>query len=564
MPQVATIPMGIERRAAGALISELAQEVALWKRRAETAERRLVQLDQENAQLRAKVAELDKTIAALRKELAEAKRSAGRFRRNKRKQPRNKPGRKKGQGRFSHLQEAPASPDTTQVDVPAPETCDCGGSLEFLRYEEASNTDPPKDVHPHVTKYRVPVCRCQRCGVTVRGKHADLAPDQYGATAHRYGDRMMAAGHLLHYGMGIPQRAVPAVIEMLTRVKLTQSALNQDAIRRCKAELNLHYKALRDSMKDQAVGHTDATGWRVDGEAAQMIVYANSDVTVYDIREHYRNDEIREVFPSDYKGTLVGDGAKAFDAKKLSRVSQQKCIFHGLKLIREASERQDGKAGAFRQRLKGMLQEGLALWHGYHDGKKRGYRAKVANLDQRLEKHLRARRLNNGDNQKLLKFFRTHHRKGNLTRFLHDPSVPPTNNLAELELRFLIPARKVSQCSKNGRGAHAQKVLASIIRTEKRKMVKEQMASQKPYADQRSFQAEQRQGGKLKVLDAPSELRTSQGRPAGTQVVQPGAVAHPVELLDRVTDIFRSAKQTLRTIKEVAAQVLCPPRSRSP
>lgn len=555
------------------MIGELQEELSQWKRRAQMSESRVAEVEQENEQLRAKVAAHEKTIERLQKELAqlkrEGKRSAGPFSKNKRKHPRKKPGRKSGQGKFRHLEEAPASPDTTHVDVPTPETCDCGGSLEFLQYEEASNTDPPKDIRPHVTKFRVPVCRCRRCGATVRGKHPDVAPDQYGATAHRYGDRMMAVGHVLHYGMGIPQQKVPAIVEMLTGVKLTQSTLNQDAIHRSKGELNVDYKVLRDSMKAQAVGQTDATGWRVGGEAAQMIVYANGDATVYDIQKHYRNDEIREVFPDDYKGTLVGDGAKAFDANKLSGVKQQKCIFHGLKLIREALEKQDGEERQFGETLKGLLQEGLSLWHGYHDENKRGYRAKVADLDDRLTEHLREQTLNDDDNQRLLKFFGEHHRKGNLTRFLHDPRVPPTNNLSELELRFLITARKVSQCSKNDNGAHAQKVLGSLIRTEKRRMEKEQRQSEKPYADQRTFQAEQRTGSELKV-DAPPKPCTRTSQPAVKHVElqveqsRDANPSHPVGLLDRVTDLFQTAKQRLRTAKEVIARVFDSPRSRSP
>src|SRR5215468_5477598 len=350
--QTAAIQLEVQRRSAYAVIGELQE-------RARTAEARAAELLQENEQLRAKVADLEETVKQQREELAqlkrEGKRSAGPFSKNKRKHPRKKPGRKQGQGTFNHMAEAPASADTTHVDVPTPQTCDCGGSLEFLRYEEVSNTDPPREVHPHVTRFRVPVCRCRRCGATVRGKHPDVAPDPYGATAHRYGDRMMAVGHILHYGMGIPQQKVPAVVELFTGVRPTQSALNQDAVRRSEAELNVDYEMLRVSMKEQPVGHTDATGWRVDGEAAQMIVYANDQATVYDIREHYRNDEIREVFPDDYEGTLVGDGAKALDAQKLSKVKQQKCIFHSLKLIREAHEKQEDKAREFGETLKGLL-----------------------------------------------------------------------------------------------------------------------------------------------------------------------------------------------------------------
>lgn len=573
MPQMAAMQMEVQRRTATAVIGELQQDVALWKQRARVAEARVIELVEENEKLRAKVAALEETIQELRKEIAqlkrEGRRSAGPFSKNKRKHPRNRRGRKKGQGRFSHLKEAPESPDTTQVDVPTPGSCDCGGSLEFLRYEEASNTDTPEEIRPHVTKFRVPVCRCRRCGATVRGMHPDLAPDQYGATAHRYGDRMMAVGHILHYGMGVPQRKIPEIVEMFTGVRPTQSAFNQDAIRRSEADLKPDYKVLHASMKEQIVGHTDATGWRVDGEAAQMIVYANSDATVYDIQEHYRNEEIREVFPGDYKGTLVGDGAKAFNANALSSVKQQKCIFHALKLIREAHEKQEGEEREFGELLKGMLHEGLALWHGYHEGKKRGYRAKVAELDERITEHLRERTLNNDDNQRLLKFFGEHHRKGNLTRFLHDPRVPPTNNLSELELRFLITARKVSQCSKNRRGAHAQKVLGSLIRTEKRKMEKEQRQSRKPYADQQTFQAEERKRNMSKA-GIPSAPRSKPSRPAVKQVepqVHTGrntSASHPPGLLDRVTDILRRARHRWQQAEAAINRVFGRPQSRSP
>jgi hypothetical protein len=181
MSEGATIQLEIQRRTAASVISDLQEEVALWGSRAE-------QLAKENEKLRAKCAALEETVAGLqqtvkelREEIAqlkrEGKRSAGPSSKNKRKHPRNKPGRKKGKGRFKGLVEPPASPDTTHVDVPTPDRCDCGGSLEFLRYEEASNPDSPQEIHPRVTKFRVPVCRCRRCGATVRGKHPDLAPE---------------------------------------------------------------------------------------------------------------------------------------------------------------------------------------------------------------------------------------------------------------------------------------------------------------------------------------------------------------------------------------------------
>ncbi len=55
-----------------------------------------------------------------------------------------------------------------------------------------------------------------------------------------------------------------------------------------------------------------------------------------------------------------------------------------------------------------------------------------------------------------------HFDQGNLTMFLEDPEVEPTNNIAERMLRPAIVARKVSQCSKTERGANAYAAFESV------------------------------------------------------------------------------------------------------
>ena len=58
-----------------------------------------------------------------------------------------------------------------------------------------------------------------------------------------------------------------------------------------------------------------------------------------------------------------------------------------------------------------------------------------------------------------------HNDRGNLLRFLDDPSIEPTNNRAERALRPAVIARKVSHCSKTARGADAFSAFTSIITT---------------------------------------------------------------------------------------------------
>ena len=83
-------------------------------------------------------------------------------------------------------------------------------------------TDIPPVRRPQVRAYRVQVCRCRSCGKAVRGQHPDIGSDQHGASAHRLGDRVKAAAHVLHYGVGVPVRRIPAVLRVLTGVEVSR------------------------------------------------------------------------------------------------------------------------------------------------------------------------------------------------------------------------------------------------------------------------------------------------------------------------------------------------------
>src|ERR687894_1554296 len=221
-------------------------------------------------ELQAQVAQLATDNLELRVEVErltrQSKRQATPFSKGTRTKHPTRPGRKPGQGTFSFRQ-APSPEEITQLPVNVPvtrESCPrCGGKLIEQRVDLAYVTDLPPLPQPRVTQYRVWVCRCTVCGRQVRGQHPDLAPDQYGATAHRLGARVQATAHMLHYGLGIPVRKVPVVLNALTGVQLTQGALTQDALQRVRGPLGTAYECLRAAVPQAPVVHTDDTGWRV-------------------------------------------------------------------------------------------------------------------------------------------------------------------------------------------------------------------------------------------------------------------------------------------------------------
>ncbi|RPI18441.1 MAG: IS66 family transposase [Acidobacteria bacterium] len=424
------------------------------------------------AELQRQIAELRVRQEALRAEIDQLKRGGKRqaapFSKGTRTTAPKSPGRKPGAGTFCYRKAPPPEAVTEPpVDVKVLlESCPaCGGPLAEERVDFAYRTDLPERPRPKVTQYRVRVCRCTVCGTQVRGQHPDLAPDQYGATAHRLGARVMAAAHALHYGVGIPVRKVPAVLAALTGVQLTQGALTQDALRRTQGPVGTAYEALRTAVPAAPVVHTDDTGWRVGGEPAHLMAFATDAVTVDQIRPRHRHDEVQEVIPADDPGVMVTDRGRRDDAQAFDNVRQQKCLAHIQRSISAVLATKAGRGRDFGEGLKALLQDALQLWHAYHDGTATDFVTEAKVLQEELTYQLRDRRLRDADNQRLLNELGWHHDRGNLVRFLTDPRVEPTNNRAERALRPAVIARKVSQCSKNGRGAYAVAIFTSVVRT---------------------------------------------------------------------------------------------------
>jgi transposase len=424
-------------------------------------------------QLAALVEKQAAEVASLRAEIEALKRSGRRqaapFSKGVRKKDPKKPGRKPGQGLFKR-REAPAPEALSEppIDVPVAETeCPrCGGELDGGRIEEASITDIPEVVRPRVRLFRVGVRRCRRCKATVRGRHRDLADDQRGATAHRLGPRLLAAAHLLHYGLGVPVRKLPALFEALAGARLTQGAITLDALKKAAAAIGATYRDLCDSVREAPFVHTDDTGWRVDGSPAWLMVFETDTATVFQVRPRHRNQEVRERIPADYKGTMIVDRGPSYEAAALAGVKKQTCLAHVLRALSGVLETKARGARRFAKRLKVLLKQALEMWRERRAGPPLAdFAERVRRLRRAITDHLRDRTLRDPDNQRLLNELGRWHDAGSLVRFLDDPSIEPTNNRAERALRPAVIARKVSQCTKNARGARAFEAWTSVVRT---------------------------------------------------------------------------------------------------
>jgi transposase len=441
------------------------------------------ELAAENTQLRQQVATLTAQLAAmaakLEAALAEIERlkRAGRgqatpFSKGERKADPQRPGRKPDAGPF-RFRAAPAPEAVVGAPVVVPvgtAACpECGGALQPEASETVWVTDLPPLPRAETRAYELGRCRCAACGRVVRGTHPDVASEQRGATAHRLGRRLLAAAHLLHYGIGLPVRRVPAVLRLLCGVEVTQGALTQDAVRRAAGRVGAAYRELRQQLAQAPAVNTDDTGWSVGGEPAWLMAFDTPHTVVYQIRRRHRNEEVREVIPANYAGVLGTDRGPSYDAQALQDVRQQKCLAHVLRNLSEVLAGKQGRARWFGRQLGELLRSAVAVWHRWQAGEWRAvperYAAVRAVLVRRVTWHLRDRKVRDPDNQRLLDELGWHQDRGNLLRFLYEREVEPTNNRAERALRGAVIARKVSQCNKNTAGAAAFGAFTSVVKT---------------------------------------------------------------------------------------------------
>jgi len=164
---------------------------------------------------------------------------------------------------------------------------------------------------------------------------------------------------------------------------------------------------------------------------------------------------------------MCTDRGKSYDAKEFLDVKQQKCLSHIQRNLKDVEEIKTGKSKWFSSELKALLHAGIELWKEQRTEQisLQHYLKHGKILAGQIIHHLRNRALKDKDNQRMLNGLGTHHDRGNLLRFLGDPSIEPTNNRAERALRGAVIARKVSHCSKNERGANARAAFMSVIKT---------------------------------------------------------------------------------------------------
>lgn len=427
---------------------------------------RLAALEAQIASLQAQLAARDRRIADLEAQLAAAQRAGKRqatpFARRKRQADPQTPGRKKGHGRFARRAHPTPDQITETKLAPLTQCPTCAGPVQdHATHEQFQIEIPP--VQPTVTCFVTESGYCPACAARVHSVHPEQISTAHGAAGVVFGPRLKAFAADLHHRLGVSYGKIADLLREMFGLPVTRGGLAQANTRLARTARPI-YEHLLELLRTSAVVHVDETGWRIGALAAWLWVFTNTHLTVYEIAGSRGHEVVLSMLGREFRGILVADSFRAYDAAALTDWLQQKCVAHLLRNLAELLEGKQGRARQFAQDVLGVLREALALKAGATDLRAPEYEAAAAALEARLDRLLDpARRLRDADNVRLAARLRQH--RPDILRFLYWEELDATNNLAERQLRPAVITRKTGGCNRTESGARTHAILASVLAT---------------------------------------------------------------------------------------------------
>ena len=430
------------------------------------AHRRIDQLQQRNRELSAENKVLKRKLADVTEKLKQKPKPPmpAFVKPNVTQKRGGRPGRRPGHP--AALRAMPAKIDVHQ-EVPAPrdrlgkESCPhCTTQLLDVQHHERIVEDiVPAQVRStcyHTTSGWCPGCRrWVESRAEEQPPAADLPHAQLGLNA-------LSTAMIMRVCYRLPFRQITRLFAQLPGLKLSPGAIVKQ-IKRVGKWLEKQYHRLKLVLRAADVVHADETGWRTNGRNGYLWTLSSDEHTLYHVDRSRGGDVIAGLLGEAFgQGgqTLVSDFYSVYDQFESS---QQKCLAHVLRELRDTTARRPELAGhEFFGRCKRLVQDMLRLKKRRRKLKAADYWRRVQLVEQRLQS-LAEQRWDDADAQRLggrLSKYRTR-----LTTFLHKTRVDGTNNAAERAIRPAVVMRKVTGGSRSESGAKAWAILASVMRT---------------------------------------------------------------------------------------------------
>jgi transposase len=314
-----------------------------------------------------------------------------------------------------------------------------------------------------VTEHRAHVCSCAQCGKRTRAAFPEgvVAPVQYGA-------RICAMAVYLLHGHFVPEDRLAELMRDLFGVGVVPATIARMS-RLCADRLRGFVDALRQEVCRAKVKHMDETGFRLAGKSHWLHIASTALLTFYRVCAE------RGSLLAGVMGIVVHDHWQPYYT--MEKVLHGLCNAHHLRELKALIEL-DHEDWARKMQI--LLRRAchainlarerrIALKPRLIAGIERRYDAIVAEglafhwALPRLRREGRAGKMPKRVGHNLL--LRLDQRRDDVLRFLHDPSVPFTNNQAEGDARMMKLRQKISGGFRAQASADDFAIIRSVLST---------------------------------------------------------------------------------------------------
>jgi transposase len=302
-----------------------------------------------------------------------------------------------------------------------------------------------------VIKYLLHRKWCHKCKKLVEPAVPGALPNA------RFGLNIMLLVMYLHLALRVPGAKICEYFRTIHDVKISEGEIPH-ILTQLAREYGDYYVHLEKLVRAARVKYTDSTSWRIKGKNYTAWVFITAGIVLYKISKSTNHKTPLHVLGKAIKGmTLVVDRHSAFRtlARKAGYLLQL-CWSHILEDSRELKHAFGAEGKYVHEHLKRIFALAKSLNHQATQEQVDQLQGEILQLTWRHYKHNTVRRFVNN---------LAHRDLEDLFRFTTDPSIDPTNNISERELRHLVMIRRISHGSRSRRGATVTAQLTSIIQT---------------------------------------------------------------------------------------------------
>lgn len=285
---------------------------------------------------------------------------------------------------------------------------------------------------------------CSHCGKIVEEPINDALPNA------RFSLKLMLLIMFMKIGIRIPSNKIIEFLGILG-LKISDGEIYH-ILTRLKEAFGEYYETLVKKIQEAAAKHIDETGWRINGQNNWLWIFINKEVALFVI-DKQRSSEVPVKTLGNQKDKFVTtDRHSAYNILvEKTGCLQQVCWTH---LIRNSKD-----LAGFYPEAKYIHKRMKYIYRKSKEGEKKEKLLHWIDL-------LASRSYTSSHVFKFIKSVCRTHRE-DLFRFVDNPEINPSNNLAEQGLRSAVVIRKVSGGSRSENGADTTAKLLSVIQTMK-------------------------------------------------------------------------------------------------